>query len=170
MEYMEGRHFSITDKQNVNTVIYQINTAEKNEISSGAPKHTVERLPFAEQLTESASKKTFFVDNPKEEGNQLLFLTFANQKVVVNTGIMQDDKIKLSKKSLPIKFDTLYSESEPVYKEFKYSPNLQRTISIIDPETTEEVKPTLYVDKETKEVKGKIMLQPKKYYFAFEVE
>ena len=42
-------------------------------------------------------------------------------------------------------------------------------ISIIDPETTEEVKPILYFDEETREVKGKCKLKPYKKYFAFEV-
>ena len=39
-----------------------------------------------------------------------------------------------------------------VYKEFTYTPNLKRPICIIDPETTEEVKPTLYFDEKTNEV------------------
>ena len=69
---------------------------------------------------------------------------------------------------MPIKFDTLYSEKEE-YKEFEYTPNLKRPISIIDPETTEEVKPVLYMDKTTNEVKGKCKLKPYKSYFAFEI-
>ena len=81
---------------------------------------------------------------------------------------MEDDKVKISKKPMPIKFDTLYFDKEE-YKEFQYTPNLKRPISIIDPETTEEVKPVLYMDKETNEVKGKCKLQPHKSYFAFEI-
>ena len=97
-----------------------------------------------------------------------MFLSFGKEKVVVNTGVLEDDKVKISKKPMPIKFDTLYSENE-VYKEFQYTPNLKRPISIIDPETTEEVKPVLYMDKETNEVKGKCKLKPYKSYFAFEI-
>ena len=59
-------------------------------------------------------------------------------------GILVEDKVKISKRPIPIKFDTLYSEKEAEYKEFKYTPDLQRQISIIDPETAEEVKPILY--------------------------
>lgn len=169
MESLQGKHFSITDPKNVNTVIYQVNITDKKEVLEGAPKYTIERLEYAEELRENASRKTFFVDNPKDEGNHLVILSFANNKVVVNMGILQDDKVKISKKPMPVKFDTLYSEKSPIYKEFKYTPNLQRPISIIDPVTTEEVKPTLFFDKETNEVKGKCMLQPNKPYFAFEV-
>ena len=68
-----------------------------------------------------------------------------------------------------MKFDTLYSEKEHEYKEFLHTPNLKRPISIIDPETTEEIKPVLFFDEKTNEVKGKCKLKPFKSYFAFEI-
>ncbi len=169
MESLQGKHFSITEPRSVNTIIYQVNKTSKKEVLDGAPKYTIERLDFAEELREDASKKTYFVNNPKVEGNQLIILSFAANKVVVNMGVLQDNKVRISKKPVPVKFDTLYSESETVYKEFKYTPNLQRPISIIDPTTTEEIKPTLFLDNETNEVKGKIVLEPQKPYFAFEI-
>ena len=70
---------------------------------------------------------------------------------------------------MPFKFNTLYSEKESEYKDFKYTPNLKRPISIIDPETTEEVKPILYFDEKTNEIKGKCKLKANKSYFAFEI-
>ena len=70
---------------------------------------------------------------------------------------------------MPFKFKTLYSEEETEYKEVQYTPNLKRPISIIDPETTEEIKPVLYFDEETNEVKGKCKLKAFKNYFAFEI-
>ena len=84
-------------------------------------------------------------------------------------GLLTEDKLKIAKRPIPIKFDTLYSEKETEYKEFKYTPDLKRPISIIDPETTEEVKPILYFDQETNEVRGKCKLKPYKSYFAFEI-
>ena len=70
-------------------------------------------------------------------------------------GILLGDEVKITKKPAPFKFDTLYSEKPGVYKEFNYTPNLKRAISIIDPETAEEIKPVLYFDETTNEVKGK---------------
>ena len=166
MESIQGKHFSITDPEGVNTVIYRINKTAK-EYLDDYPKYTVERLMSSEELKGNLKKKTFFIDEPDYE-EQLLFLSFGKERVVVNTGILEDDKIKISKKPVPVKFDTLYS-TEEIYKEFQYTPNLKRPISIIDPETTEEVKPTLYMDKETNEVKGKCKLKPNKSYFAFEI-
>lgn len=167
MENIQGKHFSITDPQGVNTVIYRINKTEK-EFLKNSPKYTIERLLFSEELRGNLKKKTFFVDEPKSS-EELLILSFGDDKVVVNMGILEDDRVKISKRPIPIKFDTLYSEKEMEYKEFKYTPNLKRPISVIDPETTEEVKPILYFDKDTNEVRGKCKLKPYKSYFAFEV-
>lgn len=166
MESIQGKHFSITDPQGVSTVIYRINKTAKEYLNE-YPKYTVERLVSSEELKGNLKKKTFFIDEPDNE-EELLFLSFGKEKVVVNTGTLEDDKIKISKKPVPLKFEALYSENE-IYKEFQYTPNLKRPICIIDPETTEEVKPKLYMDEETNEVKGKCKLMPNKSYFAFEI-
>lgn len=167
MDKIQGKHFSITDPQGVNTIIYRVNKTDK-ELIQEYPKFTVQRLEFAEELNGSLKKKTFFVDEPEKE-EELVILSFGQDKVVVNMGLLADDKVKIAKRPIPIKFDTLYSEQETEYKEFNYTPDLKRPISIIDPETTEEIKPVLYFDKETNEVKGKCKLKPYKSYFAFEI-
>ena len=169
MDNIQGKHFSITDPKNVNTVIYQINKTEK-EFEANSPKFTIERLKTRKELVGENTRRTFYIDEPREEGNQLVILSFAKDKVVVNSGILDKDTVKISRKPFPVKFDTLYSEKETEYKDVRYTPNLQRPITIIDPETTEEVKPVLYLDKETNEVKGKCKLKPYKSYFAFEIK
>ena len=168
-EFLQGKHFSITDPQNVNTVIYQIKETEK-EYLKDSPKYTVERLDYTEELVGQNTKKTFFVDEPHPEGDKLVILSFGKEKVVVNMGILEEDRVRISKKPVPMNFKTLYNEQETEYKEFTYTPNLKRPISIIDPETTEEVKPVLYMDEDTNEIKGKCKLKPYKSYFAFEIK
>ena len=168
MDKMQGKHFSITDPQGVNTVIYQVNKTEK-EFLDRAPKYTVERLEHTEELRGDLNKKTFYVDNPQRDGNQIVILSFADDKVVINSGLLINDEVRITKRPTPLKFNTLYSEEEQEYKDVDYTPNLKRSISIIDPETTEEVKPVLYFDEKTNEVKGKCKLKPYKSYFAFEI-
>ncbi len=168
MDNIQGKHFSITDPEGVKTVIYQINKTEK-EFLKDYPKFTVERLDHTEELIGEYNRKTFYVKDPQKEGNQIVILSFAKDKVVINNGVIAEDKIKISKKPMPFKFDTIYSEKSESYKEVNYTPNLKRPISIIDPETTEEIKPTLYFDEETNEVKGKCKLKPYKSYFVFEI-
>lgn len=168
-EKLQGKHFSITDQKDVNTVIYQVNKTER-AMAKNSPKYTVERLEYIEEMVGDYKKKTFFVDNPSPRGNQLVIFSFGKEKVVVNTGILEDDRVRISKKPIPMKFKALYSDKEVVYKEFNYTPNLKRPISIIDPITAEEIKPTLYFDENTNEVKGKCKLKPYKSYFAFEIK
>ena len=167
MDKIQGKHFSITDPQGVNTVIYRVNKTPR-ELLQEYPKFTVQRLEYAEELNGNLKKKTFFVDEPENE-EELVILSFGQDKVVINLGLLENNKVKIAKRPIPIKFDTLYSEQEQEYKEFRYTPDLKRPISIIDPETTEEIKPILYFDEETNEVKGKCKLKPYKSYFAFEI-
>ena len=167
-DFIQGKHFSITDPQGVNTVIYQVNKTDK-EMAKNSPKFTVERLEFTEELIGEKKKKTFYVDEPKPEGNELVILSFAKEKVVVNVGLLENDAVTISKKPIPMKFNNIYNEEETEYRDVEYTPNLKRPISIIDPETAEEIKPVLYFDEKTNEVKGKCKLKPFKNYFAFEI-
>ena len=166
---LQGKYFIITDPINISTVIYQVNKTGR-EFVKNAPKYTVERLEYSEEIIVEKKKKTFFVKNPAPEGNLLLILSCSTQKVIINMGFLDYNVIRISKKPMPIKYKTIYNEEEFEFKEFAYTPNMQRSISIIDPENGEEIKPILYFDEETNEVKGKCKLKPYKKYFAFEIK
>lgn len=157
------------DPNNVSTVVYQVNETLKEDLKN-SPKYTVTRLDFTEEIYGDKKKKTFYIDDPSDDKDELVILSFGKDRVVINTAVLQGDKVSISKKPLPLKFDTLYSDKEQEYKDFKYTPNMKRQISIIDPETTEEVKPSLYFDEDTKEVKGRCRLKANKPYFAFEIK
>lgn len=169
MENVQGRHFSITDPKDVNTVIYEVVETDKKELEGDVPKFTVERLVRSSEIRGEAFRRTYYINNPKIDGNQLVFLSFGKQKVVVNTGMLINDEVRLTKKPMPIKFDAVKTEESPIYREFSYTPNLKRPITIIDTETVEEVKPILFFDQETNEIKGKCKLKPNKSYFTFEI-
>lgn len=170
MKYIQGKHFSVTDSKDVNTVIYEINKTEKEKLKD-FPKFTIERLDSIEEIRNDKKRKTFFVDEPKKAGNHLLFLSFEDGKVTVNVGLLKNDEVKFVKKPVPMKFATIYSDSkEDYYKEFNCTPNMKRPITIIDPDTGDEVKPILYYDSSTNEVKGKCKLKPNKSYLAFEIK
>ena len=168
MESWKGKHFSITDPKGVNTVIYEVYKTNKEYLHK-YPKYTVERLRTTETLVGDLKRITFYVDDPQDDGNQLVIFSFAKEKVVINNGLLINDEVRISKKPIPFKFNTIYSEKETVLKDFKYTPNFKRAITIIDPETAEEVRPFLYYDETTDEVKGKCKLKPYKSYFAFEI-
>lgn len=168
MEKWQGKHFSITDPKGVNTVIYEVYIT-KNEYLNRYPKYTMERLKSTEQIVGDMSKKTFFVEDPQEAGNRLIIFSFAKEKVVINNGILQGNEVKITKKPIPFRYNKLYSEEPTELKDVQYTPNLKRAITVIDPETAEEIKPVLYFDEKTNEVKGKCKLKPYKSYLAFEL-
>ena len=66
MDILQGKHFSITDPQGINTVIYQINKTEK-EFLKDYPKYTVSRLDYTAEIRGDATRKTYFVDDPAPE-------------------------------------------------------------------------------------------------------
>ena len=70
----------------VNDHFYEINKTEKSKLKK-LPKFTIERLDSIEELRNDKVRKTFFVDDPKKSGNQLLFLSFEKDKVTANTTI-----------------------------------------------------------------------------------
>ena len=81
MDMLQGKHFSITDPKGVNTVIYQVNKTKK-EFLSEYPKYTVERLDFIEEIRGENRRKTFYVDEPQKDGNQLVILSFGITNIV----------------------------------------------------------------------------------------
>ena len=168
MENFEGKHFSITDPQNVRTVVYEVSKTEK-ELSKNAPKFTIQRLDSTEEYVGEKIRKTFYIDNPKPEGNRLAIFSFGKDKVVINNGVLDGDKVIIEKSPLPFSFKKYYEEEDVEIKDFTYTPNLKRPITIIDLDTVEEGKPVLYFDEETNEVKGKCKLKAHKNYFAFEI-
>lgn len=68
-----GKHFSITDPEGVNTVIYQINKTPKEYLKE-YPKYTVDRLDYTEELRGNMKRKTFYVDFPTHEDELLIFI------------------------------------------------------------------------------------------------
>lgn len=114
---LQGKYFSITDPQDIKTVIYQVNKTEK-EFAKNGPKYTVERLEYSEELIGANNKKTFFVNNPAPEGNPLVILSFAKEKVVVNMGFLDYDVVKISKKPMPMKFTTFSLAKERITSGF----------------------------------------------------
>ena len=169
MESLEGKHFSITDPQGVRTVVYEVSKTDKKESQKNSPKFTISRLDSTEEYVGDKIRKTFYIDNPKPEGNRLAIFSFGKEKVVINNGALDGNRVIIEKSPLPFAFKKYYEEEDIEVKDFTYTPNLKRPITIIDIETMEEVKPVLYFDELTNEVKGKCTLKAHKNYFAFEI-
>ena len=92
------KHFSITDPKDVRTVIYQVNKTEK-EFLPDSPKFTIQRLDFSEELRGENTRKTFYIDDPSDNEDQLVILSFGKERVVVNMALLEGNKISISKKT-----------------------------------------------------------------------
>ena len=102
MESLEGKHFSITDPVNVNTVVYRLDETEK-EFAKNSPKFTIQRLDYTSEYVGEKTKKTFYIDDPSPEGNSLIILSFGKEKVVVNIGCQLVSRLYITKKNSSIK-------------------------------------------------------------------
>ena len=120
MANLEGKHFSITDPKDVSTVIYRINETEK-EFRKDSPKYTVERLDSFSEIRGENTKRTYFIDNPSPEYDQLVILSFAKERVVVNSGILGEDRIKISKQPSFV-IITSFSIRIPIHSSSMYIP------------------------------------------------
>ena len=90
--YYTGQTLQYNRSTRVSTVIYRINKTAK-EFLKDSPKYTVERLQSSEELRGDLKKKTFFVDEPGDE-EQLVILSFGKDRVVVNMGILEENRVK----------------------------------------------------------------------------
>ena len=64
MDYVQGKHFSITDPEGVNTVIYEVYKTKKEYLNQ-YHKYTVSRLDHTEEIVGNLNKKTFYVEDPR---------------------------------------------------------------------------------------------------------
>ena len=73
MDKIQGKHFSITDPQGVDTVIYRVNKTPR-ELLQEYPKFTVQRLEYAEELNGNLKKKTFPSSKQKKNCQEINYL------------------------------------------------------------------------------------------------
>ena len=117
METWEGKNFSITDPKGVSTVIYQIIRTPK-ELLKEYPKYALQRLDSTDEIRGDMIRKTFYVDFPSIDQDELVILSFGKDRVVVNTAILDGNKVSISKKPMPLKESCQsFSPSHPYLKE-----------------------------------------------------
>ncbi len=164
-----SKNFSVMDSYGTNTLAFQVNTT----IEDGIEICSLEKLKSFIEQVETGFKKTFFFNPEPEDGErkEVIFLTLKPGEAVLNGAEYLDGQLNIGKKPDSIKYSRLKAQGDTVeYREFKYSPNFKRPITIIDPEIGDEVTPTVFFDTDSKEIKAKIKLLPYKYYIALEVE
>ena len=169
MGIIEGNNnFSVKDSYGTNTLAFVINTT----IEDGEEVCSLEKLKCLMERAEDGYKKTFYFNQElaTNEKKELAFLTLEAGGAVLRGGEFVNGKVNIGKQTGRLESSAFkVTQNEPEYKEIKYAPNFKRPMTVIDPEIGDEIKPILYLDTETNDVKAKVKLTPNKQYIILEV-
>lgn len=164
MEYIETNKFEITDIPGMNTLAFLV----EQDNSASIPFYSLQKLESTNVQNEGKICKEFSVINDGES-QDIVLLTLANKKAILSAGVLNSDGFKPSEVSEAINYGSIFNMDGIEYKEFNYTPNMKRRFTIVDTATCEEVMPSLYVDQETKQVKGRCKILPLRTYIVLEI-
>lgn len=164
MEYIETNKFEITDIPGMNTLAFLV---EKDN-SASIPFYSLQKLESTNVQNDGKISKEFSVidDGASQD---IVLLTLTNKKAILSSGVLNSDGFTPSKVSEAINYGSIFNMDGIEYKEFSYTPNMKRRFTIVDTATCEEVMPSLYVDAETKQVKGRCKILPLRTYVVLEI-
>lgn len=166
---LQMNKFEVVDMPGMNTVAYLI---EKNfdAYSKGYAFLSLEKIRSTEFEERGQIHKVFnvLVDDPRDE-DDIVLLTLTDNKAFLTTGILDFNGFRTEASNVPLTYGSIYNVEGIEYKEVNYTPDMKRNFSIIDSQTGEEVRPTLYKDQETGEVKGRCKIMPQRPYIVLEV-
>ncbi len=184
-----GKHFCLPVISTIKTLVFEIERkADFNDMSSYLVLKELDSVIQQDEIGMNA-KELYYIDNIRIDGNFLCILHINTSKgeIFINNGMLDGDKVLLSKKPIRYSFGNLRCEfnkefSSSVYEngvknaddttaqDFWFPTNINDSSAvIIDLETIAPVKRNIYFDPETKTRKSKIKLSVGKSYFVFRV-
>ncbi len=160
--------FEIIDMPGMNTVAFLV---EKNETEKdkGNAYLSLQKIQCIDTQEDGKIKKVFNVIKNGDESQLIVLLTLTNNKAILSTGELTDKGFMATETNVPLSYGTIYNQEGVEYKEIEYTPTMKRHFSIIDTQTGEEIKPVLYTDEVTGEIKGRCKLLPNKPYIVLEL-
>jgi len=166
MEHIETSKFDVVDLPGMNTIAFVV---EKEESIEGTLSLSLQKIESLNIEEEGKIKKEFSVIPDSDYIENIVLVTLTNNKAIISTGELTKDGFITKESGFKISYGSIFNDDGISYKEFVYTPNMKRRFSIIDTTTGEEVKPTLYIDETTKEIKGQCKLLPLRPYVVLEV-
>jgi hypothetical protein len=166
---LQMNKFEIIDIPGMETIAFLVERND-NEYRKGNALFTLEKLECTQRDEDGKTRKTFTVLPDGQEKHMVVLLTLTKSKAILSTGEVTEDGFVSRDNAVPLSYGSVFNQEGVEYKEFSYTPNMKRQFAIIDTSTGEEVKPTLYVDSVTNEVKGKCKILPLRPYIILEVK
>ncbi len=167
MEGLQMNSFEIVDMPGMNTAAFLVERND-NEYRKGNALFTLSKIEHIDTEENGKIKKVFSIV-AIDEKQLIVLLTLTKNKAILSTGELTTEGFKSKENAVPLSYGTIYNQDGVEYKEFNYTPSMKRQFAIIDTGTGEEVKPSLYVDPATNEVKGKCKLLPLRPYIILEL-
>lgn len=169
MESVQMNKFEIVDMPGMNTIAFLV---EENvsEVISGETYYSLQKLDHLDKDAGGRITKEFSVIRDEDGMQDIVLLTLTKNKAMLSTALLDANGLKPTEDKLPLSYGSLYDDTNVQYKEFIYTQNMKRRFAIVDTSTCEEVKPVIYIDDVTGEIKGKCKLLPLRPYVVLEVK
>lgn len=168
MESVQMSKFEIADMPGMNTLAFLVEESQ-SELAKMEIYYSLQQIDHIDREANGKVIKEFSVFPNREEQNVVL-VTLTSSKAILSTAVLSERGLNAAEDKLPLSYGSLYNDNSIQYKEFVYTPNMKRHFAIIDTSTSEEVRPVLYIDELTNEVKGKCKLLPLRPYVILEVK
>ena len=169
MELLKTNKFEVMDMPGMNTVAFLVNKDEEAE-KRGEALLSLQKIEPAKTEVDGQLRKTFSVLKESDDEKELVvLLTLTNSKAILSTGELTSNGFSVTASNIPLRYSSILNRDDVEYKEVEYNPNLKRNFAIIDTETGNEVKPSVYMDSETGSLKGRCKIMPNKPYVVLEL-
>ncbi len=169
MESILMNKFEIIDMPGTNTLAFLVEESE-SEVIRGETYYSLQKLDYIDKDVNGKITKEFSVVRDVDGVQDIVLLTLTKNKAMLSTALLDSNGLKPTEDKLPLSYGSLYDDSNIQYKEFIYTQNMKRRFAIVDTTTCDEVKPVLYIDEMTGEIKGKCKLLPLRPYVVLEVK
>ena len=164
MDFIRTNKFEISDMPGMNTLAFLV----EEDNSTNNTFYSLQKIEPISVETNGKINKEFNVIT-EGDSQDIVLLTLTSKKAILSTGTLDEDGFKPAEESRAINYGSIFNSDGIEYKEFAYTPNMKRRFTIIDTVTGEEVKPVVFVDESTREVKGKCKILPLRPYIVLEV-
>ncbi len=165
---LQMNKFEIVDLPGMNTLAFLVER-DLEAYNQGYAFLSLEKLRSVEVQDAGQIKKIFnvLIENPEDE-DDIILLTLTDNKAFLSTGVLDKEGFRTVASNVPLSYGSIYNSEGIEYKDVAYTPDMKRNFSIIDSQTGEEVKPSLYRD-ENGNVKGRCKIMPQRPYIVLEV-
>lgn len=160
--------FEVIDLPGMNTLAFLVDR-DYEAYSQGYAFLSLEKLRGVEVREDGQIKKVFnvLIEDPEDE-DDIVLLTLTDKKAILRIGVLDSSGFQTEDTSISLNYGTIYNSEGIEYRDVAYTPDMKRNFSIIDSQTGEEVKPSLYRD-ENGNVKGRCKIMPNRPYIVLEV-